>query len=133
MHRGRTGTPRCHHAQGLLGLHEFLSNEREREQEIQGVHGRAVAHELKMAASPPMSRVPKKVQKHLKGEVVKNQKIIALKNKKSAFADEKAEGKARKGKKERATSSDEEDGHEEEAEMKQRRRQERSLGLGQHT
>ena len=63
---------------------------------------------------------------------MKNQKIIALKNKKSAFADEKAEGKARKGKKERASSSDEEDGHEEEAEMKQRRRQEGSLGLGQH-
>ena len=74
--RGRTGTPRCHHAQGLPGLHEFLSNEREREQEIQGVHGRAVAHELKMATSPPTSRVPKKSQKQLKGEVMKIQKEV---------------------------------------------------------
>ena len=81
-----------------------------------------------MAASPPMSRVPKKVQKHLKGEVVKNQKIIALKNKKSAFADEKAEGEARKGKKERASSSDEEDGHEEEAEKEAEKKSAAGVG-----
>ena len=68
----------------------------------------------------------------MKGEVVKNQKkTFSTVNNKTSLADEKA-GKARKGKKGRASSSDEEDGHEEEAEMKQRRRQERSLGLGQH-
>ena len=64
----------------------------------------------------------------MKGEVVKNQKIIALKNKKSAFADEKAEGKARIGKKERATSSDEEDGHEEEAEKEAEKKSAAGVG-----
>lgn len=80
-----------------------------------------------MATSPPTSRVPKKSQKQLKGEVVKNQKIIALKNKKSAFADEKAEGKARKGKRERASSSDE-DGHEEEAEKEAEKKSAAGVG-----